>query len=96
MLTPPHEIRRALDCLVPLVKQYWERPVQAYASALYDGFELVKGADGRNAFAELPDDVPTVRRCEALPQGDFTASKKGVIEGRKGPDGLPCTVRALK
>ena len=63
---------------------------------LYDGFELVKGADGRNAFAELPDDVPTVRRCEALPQGDFTASKKGVIEGRKGPDGLPCTVRALK
>lgn len=63
---------------------------------LYDGFELVKGEGGRNAFAELPDDVPTVRRCEALLQGDFTASEKGVIEGRKGPDGLPCTVRALK
>lgn len=63
---------------------------------LYDGFELVKGADGRNALAELPDDVPTVRRCEALPQGPLKTSGKGVVDDRKGPDGLPCTVRALK
>lgn len=63
---------------------------------LYDGFELVKAADGRNRFAELPDEVPTVRRCEALPQGPLRTTGKGVVEGRKGPDGLPCTVRALK
>lgn len=63
---------------------------------LYDGFALMKGPDRRNAFAELPDDVPTVRRCEALGAGPLKASDKGVIEGRKGPDGLPCTVRALK
>lgn len=63
---------------------------------LYDGFELVKRADGRNAFAELPDDVPTMRRCEAIGPGPVRADEDGVIEGRKGPDGLPCTVRALK
>ncbi len=56
----------------------------------------MKGPDGSNAFAELPDDVPTVRRCEALGRGPLKASDKGVIEGRKGPDGLPCTVRARK
>lgn len=63
---------------------------------LYDGFELVKGADGRNTLAELPDDVPTVRRCEPIGPGPVRADEDGVIEGRKGPDGLPCTVRALK
>jgi hypothetical protein len=63
---------------------------------LYDGFELVKGADGRNTFAELPDDVPTMRRCEAIAPGPVRADEDGVIAGRKGPDGLPCTVRALK
>jgi acid phosphatase type 7 len=63
---------------------------------LYDGFELNKQANGRNLFVELPDDVPTVRRCEALAKGPLRADEDGVIEGRKGPDGLPCTVRALK
>jgi acid phosphatase type 7 len=63
---------------------------------LYDGFELNKQADGRNRYVELPDDVPTVRRCETLPQGPLRTDGKGVVEGRKGPDGLPCTVRALK
>lgn len=53
MLTPPHEIRRALNCLVPLVKQYWERPVQAYSSALYDGFELSDAEVRRDAFIKL-------------------------------------------
>ncbi len=63
---------------------------------LYDGFELAKGPDGRNRFAELPDDVPTMRRCEALPHGPLRMQGKGVVEGRKGPDGLPCTVRVRK
>ncbi|MFN3990602.1 MAG: metallophosphoesterase [Erythrobacter sp.] len=63
---------------------------------LYDGFELVKGEGGQNTFAELPDDVPTVRRCEALPDGPVETIGKGVVKDRKGPDGLPCTVRALK
>ncbi|MGY6551334.1 MAG: metallophosphoesterase [Erythrobacter sp.] len=64
---------------------------------LYDGFALTKRADGRNLFAELPDDVPTVRRCAALPQGMPVRTRgKGVAEDRAGPDGLPCTVRILK
>jgi 3',5'-cyclic AMP phosphodiesterase CpdA len=63
---------------------------------LYDGFELLKRADGRNTLAELPDDVPTVRRCEPIAPGPVRADADGVIAGRTGPDGLPCTVRALK
>ena len=63
---------------------------------LYDGFELVKGEGGQNRFVELPDDVPTVRRCEPLPDGPVETIGKGVVKDRKGPDGLPCTVRARR
>lgn len=44
---------------------------------LYDGFELRRGADGRNRLSPLPEASGPVRRCEA-----------GL-----GPDGLPCTAR---
>jgi acid phosphatase type 7 len=63
------------------------------SGVLYDGFELIK-QDGRgNRFAELPDDVPTVRRCDALPAGPVQTNADDLVEGRKGPDGLPCTAR---
>jgi hypothetical protein len=52
---------------------------------LYDGFELVKDGAGRNRLAELPDDLPTVRRCEA--QGSAGPG----APPRKGPDGLTCS-----
>jgi acid phosphatase type 7 len=58
---------------------------------LYDGFNLTKDQTGSNRFTELPDDVPTVRRCEALP----SIGGKRVAGPRKGPDGLPCTARGL-
>ncbi len=57
---------------------------------LYDGFELVKDVSGRNRFNELPDDVPTVRRCVAAPA---TGLAKGAKPARTGPDGLPCSAK---
>jgi acid phosphatase type 7 len=44
---------------------------------LYDGFELARGADGRNRISPLSEDMGPVRRCESV----------------HGPDGLPCTAR---
>jgi hypothetical protein len=57
---------------------------------LYDGFSLTKDKAGRNRFAELPDNVPTVRRCGAMP----STSGNRAAQARKGPDGLPCTARS--
>lgn len=55
---------------------------------LYDGFALVKDATGTNRFAELPDEVPTVRRCSVA-----AAQRTGpeAMAGAQGPDGLPCS-----
>lgn len=63
--------------------------VRAYLNTgvLYDGFHLQKGADGRNRLEELPDDVPTVRRCT----GPAQQVDQPMPAGRLGPDGLPCT-----
>lgn len=57
---------------------------------LYDGFALQKGASGRNRFAELPDDVPTIRRCVTEQAAVATPAAK---PKRKGPDGLACTAK---
>jgi len=54
--------------------------------ALYDGFDLVKSQDG-NRLEELPDDVPTVRRCT----GPAQEIDGPMPPDRLGPDGLPCT-----
>jgi hypothetical protein len=54
---------------------------------LYDGFELIRGSDGRNRLEELPDDLPTIRRCSGPPQ----AVDAPMPADRMGPDGLPCT-----
>jgi hypothetical protein len=54
---------------------------------LYDGFDLVRGTDGRNRLEELPTNLPTVRRCSGPPQ----AVDAPMPPDRKGPDGLPCT-----
>ncbi len=56
---------------------------------LYDGFDLVKSGAG-NRLEELPDDLPTVRRCSGPPQG----IDQPMPAGRLGPDGLPCTAEA--
>ena len=53
---------------------------------LYDGFDLVK-ADNGNRLEELPDDLPTVRRCS----GPQQAIDQPMPADRLGPDGLPCT-----
>jgi hypothetical protein len=53
---------------------------------LYDGFDLVKTGAG-NRLEELPDDIPSVRRCSGSPQ----MIDQPMPEGRLGPDGLPCT-----
>ncbi len=55
---------------------------------LYDGFALVKDANGTNRFAELPDEVPTMRRCNVA-----AALRTGpeAMAGAQGPDGLPCS-----
>ena len=53
---------------------------------LYDGFDLVKTGAG-NRLEELPDDIPSVRRCSGPPQ----MIDQPMPEGRLGPDGLPCT-----
>lgn len=54
---------------------------------LYDGFDLVRAPDGRNRLEELPDSLPTMRRCSG-PQQPVDAPMPPT---RKGPDGLPCT-----
>lgn len=54
---------------------------------LYDGFDLVRGADGRNRLEELPDELPTIRRCT----GPAQAVDAPMPPDRKGPDGLLCT-----
>ncbi|KAB2723394.1 hypothetical protein [Brucella intermedia] len=43
-------LREALNRLVPLVGNYWERPVASYAAAVYDGFELSKHFVRQDAF----------------------------------------------
>ncbi len=53
---------------------------------LYDGFDLVR-TDAGNRLEELPDDLPTVRRCSGPPQ----LIDQPMPEDRLGPDGLPCT-----
>ncbi|MFN4114007.1 MAG: fibronectin type III domain-containing protein [Sphingomonadaceae bacterium] len=54
---------------------------------LYDGFDLVKRTDGRTLLEDLPDDLPTVRRCSGPPQ----PVDAPMPPDRLGPDGLPCT-----
>jgi hypothetical protein len=54
---------------------------------LYDGFELVRAPDGRNRLEELPDSLPTVRRCS----GPAQPIDAPMPPARMGPDGLPCT-----
>lgn len=54
---------------------------------LYDGFDLVKGADGRNRLEEAQAALPAVRRCS----GPAQAAGQPMPAGRLGPDGLPCT-----
>lgn len=44
---------------------------------LYDGFDLVRGADGANRLVEVSDRIPTIRTC------------KGAV----GPDGGACVAR---
>jgi acid phosphatase type 7 len=63
--------------------------VRAYLNTgvLYDGFDLVKRTDGGNGLEDLPDAVPTVRRCSGPPQ----AVDAPMPPNRMGPDGLPCT-----
>lgn len=53
--------------------------LRAYTATgrLYDGFSLVRGADGRNRLEEMAADLPPIRRCQ----------------GGQGPDGQPCTAR---
>lgn len=53
---------------------------------LYDGFDLVK-AEGGNRLEDLPDDLPTMRRCS----GPRQAIDQPMPSDRLGPDGLPCT-----
>lgn len=53
---------------------------------LYDGFDLVK-SDAGNRLEELPDDLPTVRRCS----GPAQLIDQPMPADRLGPDGLPCT-----
>ncbi len=54
---------------------------------LYDGFDLVKGADGRNRLEEMPGTLPAVRRCT----GPAQLPGQPMPADRLGPDGLPCT-----
>ncbi len=54
---------------------------------LYDGFELTKTAGG-NRFAELPDEVPSIRRCGSIVPKSQTAAADAP---RTGPDGIACT-----
>lgn len=54
---------------------------------LYDGFELTKGADGRNTLRELGGELPQVRRCT----GPAQEIDGPMPVGRIGPDGLQCT-----
>lgn len=54
---------------------------------LYDGFDLVKGADGRNRLEEVKADLPAARRCT----GPAQLVDQPMPAGRLGPDGLPCT-----
>ncbi|MCG2842746.1 metallophosphoesterase family protein [Sandaracinobacter sp. RS1-74] len=54
---------------------------------LYDGFDLVKGADGRNRLVELDSALPQARRCS----GPAQLPDQPMPAGRLGPDGLPCT-----
>ncbi len=54
---------------------------------LYDGFDLVKGADGGNRLEEVKGVLPAVRRCT----GPAQAVDQPMPAGRLGPDGLPCT-----
>lgn len=53
--------------------------LRAYTATgtLYDGFTLVRGADGRNRLEEMTAALPPVRRCQ----------------GGQGPDGQPCKAR---
>jgi hypothetical protein len=53
---------------------------------LYDGFDLVR-TDGANRLEELPEELPTIRRCSGPPQ----AIDQPMPDDRLGPDGLPCT-----
>jgi hypothetical protein len=53
---------------------------------LYDGFDLVKGADGRNRLEEVQASLPAVRRCT----GPVQLVDQPMPAGRLGPDGLPC------
>jgi hypothetical protein len=63
--------------------------LRAYLNSgeLYDGFDLVKGADGRNRLEEVALPLPAVRRCT----GPAQALDQPMPAGRLGPDGLPCT-----
>jgi len=47
------DIRSALNSLVPLVKDYWKRPVRAYSAALYDRFQIEDVDVRQDAFGRL-------------------------------------------
>lgn len=53
---------------------------------LYDGFHLVKSGAG-NRLEELPEDLPTIRRCS----GPAQIVDQPMPPNRFGPDGLPCS-----
>lgn len=53
---------------------------------LYDGFDLVKGPDGRNRLEEVTQTLPPVRRCSGPAQG----VDQPMPANRLGPDGLQC------
>lgn len=53
---------------------------------LYDGFDLVK-TDAGNRLEELPEELPTIRRCS----GPAQIIDQPMPSDRLGPDGLPCT-----
>ncbi len=54
---------------------------------LYDGFDLDKGADGRNHLTNVAAELPATRHCT----GPAQQADGPMPADRLGPDGLPCT-----
>lgn len=55
--------------------------------ALYDGFDLIKRADGTNELINAPDALAPLRRCA----GPAQIPDSPMPSDRLGPDGYPCT-----
>ncbi len=49
----PSDIRTRLNTVVPLVEDYWQRPVGAYSAALHDGFRTAELDVRQDAFGRL-------------------------------------------